>query len=112
MTIFRSKTMYFAMLMVTLIFMPLAGASAADSRSTSRLTKCSGILHKDRFGLHLGGGRGEDEGICVIRKADAEQVLTRCRVGVLCEITGESRDCPDSGECTEFTHITSSKTLR
>ncbi len=100
------------MLMVTLIFMPLAGASGADSRSTSRITKCSGILHKDRFGLHLGGGRGEDEGICVIRKADAGQVLMSCRVGVLCEITGKSRDCPDSGECTEFTHIRSIKTLR
>jgi hypothetical protein len=49
---------------------------------------CAGVLHKNLFGVHFGGGRGEDEGMCEISKAEEGKVLAVCSVGSFCEIHG------------------------
>ena len=41
-------------------------------------SECAGVLHKDRYGLRIGGGVGEDEGICLINKAEENKVLAIC----------------------------------
>jgi hypothetical protein len=43
--------------------------------------QCSGILHRDHGGLHFGGGKGEDEGVCIISEGEQQKVLAICKVG-------------------------------
>jgi hypothetical protein len=72
------------------------------------LGNCYGILHSDKGGgLLFGGGKGEDEGICVINKSEVEKVLRTCSVGRSCRVVGMVDYCKDSGECTEISRITS-----
>jgi hypothetical protein len=74
--------------------------------------KCTGVLHKDKFGIHFGGGRGEDEGICAISKSEESKVLAICHVGSSCEVYGVVDDCKESGECVEITNIGSVRRKR
>jgi hypothetical protein len=71
--------------------------------------KCSGILHKDKYGLRFGGGNKEGEGICLVNQSDEQKVLAICTVGHFCEASGLVDNCKDSGECVELTNITSVK---
>ena len=71
--------------------------------------KCSGVLHNDHNALHFGGGKGEDEGLCVIAKSEVAKVLAACRIGHFCEVEGTVDSCKDSGECVEITSITSAR---
>ena len=89
---------------------------SVDSNGFISLTKgaannpeeeCSGILHGDQYGLRLGGGIGEGEGICVIAKSERHNVLTLCSIGHFCRLRGHVSDCKDSGECVEIRDITS-----
>jgi hypothetical protein len=69
---------------------------------------CYGVLHRDKGGgLLFGGGKGEDESICVINKLDMEAVLRTCSVGRYCRVDGMVDFCKDSGECSEITQVTS-----
>ncbi len=70
-------------------------------------SECFGILHNDTKGMRFGGGRNEDEGICVIKKTDESKVLAVCSIGHFCRVKGLVDDCNDSGECVELTNITS-----
>jgi len=79
----------------------------ATARAEPRPDQCSGILHRDEFGLRLGGGRGEGEDICVIRKEDERKVLAVCAVGRHCRIRGLVDLCRDAGECVEVSGIKS-----
>ena len=54
---------------------------ATNTGAEPRPDRCSGILHRDRYGLRLGCGRGEGEDICVIRKKDERKVLAVCALG-------------------------------
>ena len=83
----------------------VASPDVAEARP--RADACSGILHSTKTGLRLGGGRGESEGICLIRKADESKVLAACSVERRCRIEGMFDECKDSGECAEIVAITS-----
>jgi hypothetical protein len=69
--------------------------------------ECYGILHKDPGGLVFGGGKGEDEGICVISKSEEHKVLATCSPERYCRVTGIIELCKDSGECAEVTRVLS-----
>jgi hypothetical protein len=69
--------------------------------------KCSGILHKDKYGLRFGGDNKEGEDICLVNQSDEQKVLAICAIGQFCEINGLVDYCKDSGECVEITNITS-----
>ncbi len=72
-----------------------------------KLDQCRGRLHQDNTGLWLGGGQGEGEGICEIGKSERAKILAVCKPEQPCRISGHATACKDSGECTEFTGITS-----
>ncbi len=76
-------------------------------RSRQSADHCAGILHKDQNGIRFGGGRGEDEGICVIDKSEEKKVLAVCSIEHYCKVKGQVDDCKDSGECSEITNISS-----
>ena len=89
-------------------FIALALFLATDISSVfarSRMTGCSGILHRDQSGLSFGGGPGESEGICVFAQSDEALVLKVCHVGRFCRVKGDLHDCKDSGECEQLDHI-------
>jgi hypothetical protein len=69
--------------------------------------ECEGKLHRDSSGLLIGGGRGEDEGICLIDAADAKKVLAVCTLEHHCRISGHIGNCGDVGECGKISGITS-----
>jgi hypothetical protein len=69
--------------------------------------KCSGVLHQVKGDIMFGGGKGEDEGICIVNKLEVSKILATCRVGSYCLVEGLVDDCKDSGECTELTNVTS-----
>ena len=80
---------------------------ATNTGAEPRPDRCSGILHRDRYGLRLGCGRGEGEDICVIRKKDERKVLAVCALGRYCRIQGLVDLCQAAGECVEISGITS-----
>jgi hypothetical protein len=55
-------------------------------------SNCAGILHRDQYGIRIGGGSGEGEGICVIHESEENKVLRVCNLEHYCK-----GDCP--GEC-------------
>jgi hypothetical protein len=69
--------------------------------------ECIGKLHRDSSGLLIGGGAGEDEGICLIKDSEAKKVLAVCAVEQHCRVRGHIRACKDIGECEEISRITS-----
>jgi hypothetical protein len=70
-------------------------------------SNCAGILHRDQYGIRIGGGSGEGEGICVIDESEENKVLRVCNLEHYCRVTGLVNDCKDSGECSEITNVTS-----
>ena len=68
---------------------------------------CAGILHFDReLGLRLGGGAGEGESTCLIRRPDWQRVLRICAVDHSCTIMGVIHECPHIPiECSEVKQI-------
>ena len=91
-----------AMISVVSVFQPPKPVFAEPTSG-----KCSGVLHQSREGIMFGGGKGEDEGICIVSKTEVSKVLAVCRVGRRCLVEGLVDDCIDSGECTEIKGITS-----
>lgn len=79
--------------------------ASGSSRAENRNGICHGILHRDSDGLRLGGGRGEDEGICLVGRRDIATVLAACAVNHRCWIKGQTSDCKGSGECSEISGI-------
>jgi hypothetical protein len=77
------------------------------ANAQSRGGECEGKLHRDDSGLLIGGGRGEDEGICLIDAADAKKVLAVCTLEHHCRIRGHIGNCGDVGECGKISRITS-----
>jgi hypothetical protein len=77
------------------------------ANAQSSIGECAGKLHRDGSGLLLGGGRGEDEGICLIDAADAKKVLAVCTLGHHCRISGHIGNCGDVGECGKISGATS-----
>ena len=51
-------------------------------------SECAGVHRKDRYGLRIGGGVGEDEGTCVINKAEDNKVLAVCALEKFCQSSG------------------------
>ncbi len=51
-------------------------------------SECAGVHRKDRYGLRIGGGVGEDEGTCVINKAEENKVLAVCALENFAESSG------------------------
>ena len=87
---------------LALILVLRAFYGATNTGAEPRPDRCSGILHRDRYGLRLGCGRGEGEDICVIRKKDERKVLAVCALGRYCRIqwargplSGSRRMCRD-----------------
>jgi hypothetical protein len=76
-------------------------------RAQSGTSQCEGKLHRDRSGLRIGGGLGEDEGICLINNAEAKKVLAVCALEHRCRVSGHVGLCKDTGECAEISGITS-----
>ena len=68
---------------------------------------CGGILHFDReLGLRVGGGAGEGESICLVRRRDWQRVLRVCPVEQTCTVKGGIHECPDIPiECSEVKQI-------
>jgi hypothetical protein len=95
--------MYRNIILVVLIagYFGYADTAAAEPQAY----QCAGILHKDQNGISFGGGKGEDEGICVINKSEEKKVLAICSVGHYCKVRGQVDLCKDSGECVEITNI-------
>lgn len=79
---------------------------SGPSPAAGRPGVCEGILHQDSDGLRLGGGPNEDEGICLVARAEIARVLAGCTVNRHCRIKGHISDCKDSGECSEISGIT------
>ncbi len=89
-----------------LVFLILI-TGCASAYSEPEIRSCGGILHSDKYGLHFGRGKGEEEFICAINNSDRRKVLATCRVGKYCEVVGLVDACNDSGECIEIRNITS-----
>jgi len=87
---------------------PLVLMACADTQAQTAFDRhgCAGILHQDADGLRFGGGRGEDESICIIDASQADKVLQACAVGKYCRVVGSTGDCEDSGECVEIKSVT------
>jgi hypothetical protein len=85
------------------VFLLSSWAAGAESWNG----ECVGKLHRDSSGLLIGGGAGEDEGICLIKDAEATKVLAVCAVEQHCRVRGRIRLCKDVGECEEIGKITS-----
>ena|SRR5579862_8489901 len=68
--------------------------------------KCEGILHQKDNEIYFGGGKGEDEGVCMIAKAEMLKLMAICAVGRFCRVTGSVDYCKDSGECVDMSRIT------
>jgi hypothetical protein len=77
------------------------------SHAQSKIDRCHGRLHRDRTGLWIGGGQGEDESICQIGKSERARVLAVCKPEQPCRISGHAATCKGSGECSEFSRIIS-----
>jgi hypothetical protein len=88
-----------------LVFALLLSSWPASAQSWNG--ECVGKLHHDSSGLLIGGGTGEDEGICLIKDAEAKKVLAVCAVEQHCRVRGHIRACKDVGECEEISRITS-----
>ena len=85
----------------------LTTAPVVVAEAASRSGVCAGVLHRDSDALRIGGGKGEDEGICLVGgKADMDKVLAVCSLEHHCWIKGRVSDCKDSGECSAITGIT------
>ena len=81
--------------------------TSGATEAAGRPGVCAGVLHRDEDGLRIGGGKGEDEGICLVGKAaDMGRVLAVCTVEHHCCIKGRVSDCRDAGECAEMVGIT------
>ena len=61
-------------------------------------SECAGVHRKDRYGLRIGGGVGEDEGTCVINKAEDNKVLAVCALEKFCRIIGRVDNFKDTGD--------------
>jgi hypothetical protein len=96
----------------TLSAAAVAMALIATSSAAFAADKCAGTLHWAQDDIHFGGGRGEDESICVINKFEEAKVLAVCSVGRFCTVRGSVDLCKDSGECAEISNITSVKARR
>ena len=94
-----------AMFCAAMPFVLIALGGQADARSGR--DRCAGILHQDGPRLWFGGARGEGEGICVVAAAQAGKVLKACSAGRYCRVVGTTKDCKDSGECSEIKDIVS-----
>jgi hypothetical protein len=83
----------------------LAGHARAVDKTWD--SACGGILHFDReLGLRLGGGAGEGESICLVRRRDWQRVLKVCAVEETCTVRGVIHECPDIPiECSEVKQI-------
>ena len=90
---------------LTLFF--AAALVSMPSHAGSKVDQCRGRLHQDNTGLWIGGGPGEGESICEIGKSVRARVLAVCKPEQPCRISGHATTCTDSGECSEFTGITS-----
>ena len=93
-------------LLILALLLMTAAISAQTAFAAPSAGQCSGVLHKTDDQLMFGGGKGEDEGIYIVRKADEAKVLAVCAVGKFCRVRGTVDDCTDSGECSELTSIT------
>ena len=89
-------------------------AGRAEAKDITWRGFCAGILHFDReLGLRLGGGAGEGESTCLVRRPDWQRVLRICDVGHLCTIRGVIHECPDiPTECSEVKQILSIRRIR
>jgi hypothetical protein len=81
--------------------------ASIPSHARAGAGECQGRLHQDRTGLWIGGGRGEDESICLIGKSDRPKVLAVCIPEQPCRVRGHMANCKDSGECSEISRIVS-----
>ena len=83
----------------------LAGHARAVDKTWD--SACGGILHFDReLGLRVGGGAGEGESICLVRRRDWQRVLKVCAVEKTCTVRGVIHECPDIPiECSEVNQI-------
>jgi hypothetical protein len=84
-----------------------AALASMPSHAQGKLDQCRGRLHQDNTGLWIGGGQGEGESICEIAKSERARVLAVCKPEQPCRISGHAANCKDSGECSEFTSISS-----
>ena len=80
---------------------------SANAANAANQSTCKGILHTDvkNGGFYIGGGKGEDEGICVIGKADIDKVMQVCNTHSYCAVTGNVVLCKNSGECVEVSNV-------
>ena len=91
---------------IVLLFLTAVSSSYFEgAHAEPHLGECAGVLHRDQDGVRIGGGWGEDEGICVINKSDERKVLAVCGLEKFCRVRGLIDDCKDSGECSELTKI-------
>ena len=92
----------------------LVAGQQARAKDITWRGSCAGILHFDReLGLTVGGGAGEGESTCLVRKADWHRVLRTCAVDRSCAINGVIHECPDiPAECSEIKQIFSIRRMR
>jgi hypothetical protein len=95
----------------------LEGGSMTSSHSTVRTLavsiallatpahadQCSGRLTAEHGGLVL---TTENEGVCIIGKADERKVRARCSIGRSCVVTGAVDLCKEAADCVEITRVT------
>jgi hypothetical protein len=79
----------------------------ATSARAKTLDQCWGVLSRSQGDLVL--TRLNDEGLCIVGKADESRVLHNCALGRGCVITGVVDFCKDQGGCVMFTHITEAR---
>jgi hypothetical protein len=65
--------------------------------------QCSGQLTAQHGGLVL---TTENEGVCIIGKADERKVRARCSIGRSCVVTGAVDLCKEAADCVEITRVT------
>src|SRR5262245_5920659 len=77
-------------------------------QAQSGIGTCAGILHKDKFGIHLGGDSSEEgeNSACFIRKSEENKILSVCAASRFCRITGIIDFACKAGEC-EIRKVTS-----
>jgi len=96
---------------ITLAALSLAVATpvcAADSK-TFRLRSagtCSGFLSYLPTSGELAITMPNEEDICIFSPDEIRKVFEVCVIGNMSYVTGLTRPCPDSAECSEVTNVT------
>jgi hypothetical protein len=103
-------------LLIAVVFaLSITNAFAAPHNIDDMATthQCSGTLSRSDAqrgnGDNLALSNPDNEGICIIAKADEPKVLRGCAVGQFCVVTGSIKLCEDAGECVEVGHVTRAK---